>query len=462
MRAAALRSIAPEIDRSTLQDAMALCARNAASKGDNDVLPWSPEFRILRAYTSEIANAVWAATDAPGMEEVIVPLSRLTQRYAHLVDPATYLRLFGPLLVLAERLEPVRASVDIATAARWAPNRSRGRILRPGAYALWDEGLSRLEREFPYVLHLDLATFFPSLGPEIIYAALAPFGRSEADLFIDELKRTGIRGLPVGSGPARFVSEAVLHKVDVALAQLGRRHVRAMDDMAIGVENEGDAEAVIVRVAEVVRPLDLNKSKTKVRKVVPAVSDANPSEVVRRLLAEHDPDRVHLARALFRIRQEIPGWDLRKRRRWLRLLVDAVPRLRVRVPQILRLIEKLIPGTEGPEWEPLYNLLRSSEPLHRAEAARFLSRQGRGVEGELTRNAVADTSPLARREALFGLVRLNAKAEVEGLVRGDPPTELDRGAWIVAAGVMKLPVKLVTPYQKLLHHAASEHTPREI
>jgi hypothetical protein len=259
-----------------------------------------------------------------------------------------------------------------------------------------------------------------------------------------------------------LVSEAVLHKVDVALVQLGRRHVRAMDDMAIGVENERDAEALIVRVAEVVRPLDLNKSKTKVRKVVTAVSDANPSELARRLLAEHDPDRVQLARALFRVRQEVPGWDLRKRRRWLRLLVGAVPRVRVRVPQILRLIEKLIPGTEGPEWEPLYSLLRSPEPLHRAEAARFLSRQGRELQADLTRGAVADTSPLVRRESLFGLVRLNAKAEVVGLLRGDPPTELDRGAWIVAAGVMRLPFKLVTPYQKLLHHAASEHTSGEI
>jgi hypothetical protein len=57
---------------------------------------------------------------------------------------------------------------------------------------------------------------------------------------------------------------------------------------------------------------------------------------------------------------------------------------------------------------------------------------------------------------------LNAKAEVAGLLRGSPLTELDRGAWIVAAGVMKLPFKLVTPYQELLHHAAGEHTPREI
>jgi hypothetical protein len=59
---------------------------------------------------------------------------------------------------------------------------------------------------------------------------------------------------------------------------------------------------------------------------------------------------------------------------------------------------------------------------------------------------------------------LNATAEVAGLLRGSPHTELDRGAWIIASGVLgcPLPFKLATPSQKLLHHAANDHTPREI
>ena len=449
-----------------LLEATDLAAWNASMKGDSDVLPWLTEFRLLRGYTRELAEAVWAATDPVAVEEVVVPLSRETHRYAHLLGAPTYLRLFGPVLAVAERLEAVRVPSSIATAARYSPNRSRGRIVQAGAYDRWDEGLARITGAFPYVLRLDLATFFPSLTPEIIHAALAPFGRSVADLTIDELTRTGIRGLPVGGVPARLIAEAILHPLDSALQRLGRQHVRALDDMAIGVTSHEDAEALIVQVAEIVRPLELNKSKTKILPAAPAhkIPGDDASEVARHLLAQLSPDRVLLACTLGRLRREIPRWERMKRQRWICLLVDAVVRLRVCVPQILRFIETLMPGTDGPQWENLSCLLDSPEPLIRASAARFLSRNGRDVRAQLTRLVVADKFALVRREAIFGLVRLDAKAEVAGLLRGTPITELDRSAWIVAAGVfgLALPFALGTPYQRLLFRAAREHSAREV
>jgi len=420
---------------------------------------------VLRGYTRELADAVWAAKDPVGVEEVVVPLSRESHRYVHLLGVPTYLRLFGPVLSLAGNLEGVRASAAVATSARYAPCRSRARVLLPGGYDRWDAGLARVAAASPFVLRLDLATFFPSLTPDVISKALSPFGDAETKRFLDELQRLGIGGLPVGSVPARLVAEAVLHALDLTLESLDRQWVRALDDLAIGVESHQDAEALIVQIASAIRPLELNKSKTRIipASVTPEVPE-DPADIVRRLLVQPSPDRVQLARALGRLRQEVPGWESRKRERWLKLLTDAVVRLRVCVPQVLRLIELVMPGTDGPDWGVLCKLFGSPEALHRAAFVRFVSGHQEGIRAQLTRFTLADESALVRREALFGLARIGAASEVRALLRGSPMTELDRSAWIVAAGVVggESPPKLKTPYQSLLHTAASEHGPRDI
>lgn len=452
--------------QSGLIEATDVVAWNAGMRGDSDVLPWLTEFRILRGYTRELAEAVWAADDPVATEEVLVPLSRETHRYAHLLGAPTYLRLYGPVVAAAERLEAVRVSPSIATSARYQPNRSRARILRPGSRTRWEEGLARVAGTFPFILRMDLATFFPSLTPDVLERALHPFGEKHAAIFIRELARTGVRGLPVGSVPARLVAEAVLHPLDLALQGLDRLYVRGLDDLAIGVASREDAEALIVQVAAAVRPLDLNKSKTKVISTLDekGASEQPAADAARVLLAGASPDRVQLARALGGVRLEVAGWDTRKRQRWLKLLVDAVVRLRVCVPQVLRLIVATMPGTSGPDWKIVSRLFASAEPLHRAEIARLMSRHGLGVRAQLTRLAVADESALVRREAVFGLVRLDAKAEVRGVLRGSPASELDRSAWIVAAGVIgdTPPFPLQTPYQRLLDRAAREHRPHEV
>jgi hypothetical protein len=449
-----------------LLEATDLVAWNAAMRGDSDVLPWLTEFRLLRSYTSEVAAAVWANEYPPAVEEVVVPLSRETHRYAHMLGVPTYLRLFGPVVALADRLEARRVPPSIATSARYAPNRSRARILRPRSLARWEEGLARIAQTFPLVLRMDLATFFPSLTPDVLGRALGPCGTEHADAFLNELARTGIRGLPVGSVPARLVAEAVLHPLDVALQRLERMYVRGLDDLAIGVASQEDAEALVVQVAAAVRPLELNKSKTKVMstRIEPGVPVEQVGDAARALLADRSPDRAQLARALAGVRLEAPGWEQRKRQRWLKLLVDAAVRLRVCVPQILRLIVKVMPGTDGPDWKTVSRLFASPDALHRAEVARLMSRHGLGVRAQLTRLVVADDSALVRREALFGLVRLGATSEVRGLLRGTPLTELDRSAWIVAAAVVGdiAALPLQTPYEQLLDRASREHRPHEL
>jgi hypothetical protein len=100
----------------------------------------------------------------------------------------------------------------------------------------------------------------------------------------------------------------------------------------------------------------------------------------------------------------------------------------------------------------------------RAEAARFLSRHLQEVRARLTWLATTDEVALVRREALFGLVRLDAKTEVKAVLRGTPQTVLDRSAWLVASAVLNeaLPFKLETQCQRLLYRAAREHHPGEV
>jgi hypothetical protein len=255
--------------------------------------------------------------------------------------------------------------------------------------------------------------------------------------------------------------------LDQALLGLRRQHVRGLDDVAIGVEGREDAEEMVRVVARAISPLELNKSKTRLRKVDLAVTpDEDASKAARRLLdqADSSPDRVQLAMALGRLRGESATWDVRRRQRWIGCLVDAAGRLRVCVPQILRFIEKLMPGTEGPAWNKVSDLLSSPEPLLRAEAARFLSRHLQEVRARLTWLATTDEVALVRREALFGLVRLDAKTEVKAVLRGTPQTVLDRSAWLVASAVLNeaLPFKLETQCQRLLYRAAREHHPGEV
>jgi hypothetical protein len=275
-------------------------------------------------------------------------------------------------------------------------------------------------------------------------------------------------GLPVGGIPARLVGELILDRVDRSLIEAGRSHVRRMDDMAVGVTDERDGADVVRMVADITESLGLtiNKSKTKVRPSKRETVSGNPVEEVRMLLRQDAPDRVGLVRGLRDLKDLIPTWEGRKKTRWMRLLVEAAVRVPAGLSAILRTMDALVPGSERLDDHVglLTPLLRSPVTLHRAETARFLSRHGAPVIQELLRLVIVDSSALVRREALLGLVRLGAQAEVAGLLRGEPREELDRGAWVVSAGVYgrEWPFRQDDLYERLLYKAAREHLPRDV
>ena len=209
--------------------ASALLLENAGARGDTDVLPMSFEYRLLRGYSKEVAHAVWSTEQEATVEIIEVPLSRFTTRDVHSLDATSFLRFGGAAIAMANVIEEHRAPASVATAVRWAPNQSRSRLVEPGSFGRWDTSLEQIQASFPFVFELDMALFFPSLDADVVHRALARWAPAGADLVHAEIQRLGISGLPVGGIPARILGEAVLHDVDRALLEAGRKHVRRMD-----------------------------------------------------------------------------------------------------------------------------------------------------------------------------------------------------------------------------------------
>jgi hypothetical protein len=466
--------VVPVTEQNTnlLIERTALLAENAAVRGDTDVLPRSVEFRILRGYPRELAEAVWRADglNASCVEAVEVPLSRLTTRDAHLLDPVSFLRLGGATLAVADAIEEHRFPKSVATSVRWAPNRSRARIMEVGSFRHWEVAMGRIRSEFPSILIIDVALCFPSLREDAVHRAVARWSRQGADLVRAELVRIGVTGLPVGCVSSRILAEAVLHDVDRDLVRGCRSHVRRMDDLAIGVRDASDASYVRGIVAEALRPygLHLNKAKTKLVSSGVQVDPRLESSVpLRTLLQQDDPDRLQLSAALRDARDEAPAWDGRRRARLLTRLAGIIGRLPVCVGGALRTIQTLLPGTSGLDAAsigPVRTLLASRVALHRAQGASFLGQNDPDSVPVLRTLATGDPSALVRREAITSLIRLEARAEVAGVLARQPLTELDRSAWIVASGVLgcTLPFEPTSPFSKLLHRAAREHQPSDL
>lgn len=442
----------------------ALLVVNAAKRGDTDVLPRARELEVLAAYSQEAANAAWQGQPGAATVEIVeVPLSRYTARDVHLIDPLSFLRFGGTVLSGARAIEHRRCVASVAV--HWRPNRSRARLFAPGQFERHAARLALIEATSPLVLELDIALCFPSLTEDVVYAALSGFQPRHADAVRAQLRRLGCRGLPVGGVPSRLLAEAVLQKLDIALVEAGRVHVRGLDDLHVGVRDAHDAENVRRLVARTLRDLDLhlNKGKTRLRIARRPNWSAplHPARTIREQIALSDPDRPTLSRALYDLRRAIPTWDLRRRRRWLDTLTEALPSVPVCVRGILITLECLARGVDSidtAQLRPVRELMEGPIALHRAEASRFLSRYDAAVAPRLALAAAADPSALVRREALFGLSRLGARDEVRHLLRGNPGTELDRSAWVVAAGQtgLPLPFAIDSVWLRLLRKAAAD------
>jgi hypothetical protein len=159
------------------------------------------------------------------------------------------------------RLDPVDADTYRRLVARVAPaiERSLGsgvianRVIGPdlrledwhAAHRRWRR--CAVGRGTGLRLRLDVADCYGSIRPQTVRAALASLGVEGDALsrFLHELAEHGIAGLPVGPEPSAVLANAVLHRLDVAIAGTGVPHVRWVDDVVAVADGRPGARRVM-------------------------------------------------------------------------------------------------------------------------------------------------------------------------------------------------------------------------
>lgn len=118
----------------------------------------------------------------------------------------------------------------------------------------------------PLILRTDVADFYPSVRPSVLYSALTALGvpgrlaGSAADL-LDGWGSEGWPGLPVGPAGSAVLANAVLVSADAGLGP--HPFLRWVDDYLVGVRSERTALEVLDRVHEAFDRLGLRLSPSK-------------------------------------------------------------------------------------------------------------------------------------------------------------------------------------------------------
>ncbi|MEP6475841.1 MAG: RNA-directed DNA polymerase, partial [Actinomycetota bacterium] len=96
-------------------------------------------------------------------------------------------------------------------------------------------------------LRLDVADCYASISHDTVTAALTSLGTDAGELrgFLHQLAEHGITGLPVGPEPSAVLANAVLHRLDAAIAEAGAPHVRWVDDVVAVARDRRHARRVL-------------------------------------------------------------------------------------------------------------------------------------------------------------------------------------------------------------------------
>lgn len=118
----------------------------------------------------------------------------------------------------------------------------------------------------PLLLRTDVADFYPSVRPSVLFDALVRFGvpsgvsEAAADM-LEGWGSQGSPGLPVGPGGSAVLANAVLAPVDGVLAP--HPYLRWVDDYLVGVVSERDALEVLDRLHGALGRLGLRLARSK-------------------------------------------------------------------------------------------------------------------------------------------------------------------------------------------------------
>lgn len=132
--------------------------------------------------------------------------------------------------------------------------------------------LARLCDEARCVAVADVRACYRSISPRVVHASLLeascrPGPTVAIAAFLRRLdQHLGVRGLPVGPEPSAVLANAVLGRIDRALAGAGLHHLRWVDDVVIAADGLSAAREALDLLRASLRGLglELNEAKTRV------------------------------------------------------------------------------------------------------------------------------------------------------------------------------------------------------
>jgi hypothetical protein len=174
-------------------------------------------------------------------------------------DDAAYLELVARVApALERRLGPAVVANRVAASPLvledWRAAHARWRrAVRPG-----ERGLR---------VHADVAECYDSIRPEVVAASLRAVGADPLELvrLLHELADHGVPALPVGPEPSAVLANAVLARVDLAVAAAGVPHVRWVDDIVAFAPGRRSAVRVTGAVRRQLEAMGLRPNEAKTR-----------------------------------------------------------------------------------------------------------------------------------------------------------------------------------------------------
>jgi len=207
------------------------------------------------------------------------PKRKLARRILSIPHPRN--QIFLAMEVVAHWAE-LKAICDRSQVSLTGPTVSSSRALQ-GAYERKAEGVERTKRSVGtrYVLHADIARFYPSIYTHSIPWAIhgktkrhdssARLFGNQLDLWVRETQSKQTGGVPVGPDTSFLIAEVIASTIDHALQEaVGLLHgTRYIDDYHLYFVSHADAEKALAELHRVasVYELDINDLKTSIEPV---------------------------------------------------------------------------------------------------------------------------------------------------------------------------------------------------
>lgn len=207
------------------------------------------------------------------------PKRKLARRILSVPHPRNQIFLVKDIVAHWTEL---KAICDRSPVSLTGPTISSIRALQ-GAYERKAEGVERTKRSVGtrYVLHADIARFYPSIythsipwaihGKDQRHNTSAQLFGNQLDLWVRETQSKQTGGIPVGPDTSFLIAEVIASRIDRALQEAvgSLRGTRYIDDYHLYFVSHSDAEKALAELHRVASAyeLDINDLKTSIEPV---------------------------------------------------------------------------------------------------------------------------------------------------------------------------------------------------